>query len=87
VGLANLGSKLESCVGSRVRLVGATISFENNFYRLPSTPPLSGSPYRSFSLAAENHVYRVVFTWVHSLHVVVVVGVTLPSWVDPPPLA
>jgi hypothetical protein len=25
------------------------ISFEKNFYRLPFTPPLSGSPYRSFS--------------------------------------
>jgi hypothetical protein len=34
--------------GSRIRLVGVLISFEKNFYRLPFTPPLSGSPYRSF---------------------------------------
>jgi hypothetical protein len=47
--LANLGSKSETCVGSRVHLVGVSISFEKNFYRLPFTPPLSGSPYRSFS--------------------------------------
>jgi hypothetical protein len=40
VGLANLGSELETCVRSRVRLVGVTISFEKNFYRLPFTPPL-----------------------------------------------
>jgi hypothetical protein len=46
--LANLGSESETCVGSRVRLVGAFISFEKNFYRLPFTPTLSGSPYRSF---------------------------------------
>jgi hypothetical protein len=39
VGLANLGSESETCVGSRVDLVGASISFENNFYRLPFTPP------------------------------------------------
>jgi hypothetical protein len=31
----------ETCVGSRVHLVGAFISFEKNFYRLPFTlPPL-----------------------------------------------
>jgi hypothetical protein len=48
VGLANLDSELETCVGSRVRLVGVFISFEKNFYRLPFTPPLSGSPYWSF---------------------------------------
>jgi hypothetical protein len=46
--LANLGSESETCVGSRVRLVGVLISIEKNFYRLPFTPPLSGSPYRSF---------------------------------------
>jgi hypothetical protein len=46
--LANLGGESETCVGSRVRLVGVSISFEKNFYRLPFTPPLSGSPYRSF---------------------------------------
>jgi hypothetical protein len=28
------------CVGSRVHLVGVSISFEKNFYRLPFTPPL-----------------------------------------------
>jgi hypothetical protein len=37
--LANLGSELEKCVGSRVHLVGVSISFEKNFYRLPFTPP------------------------------------------------
>jgi hypothetical protein len=37
--LANLGSESETCVGSRVHLVGAFISFEKNFYRLPFTPP------------------------------------------------
>jgi hypothetical protein len=41
VGLANLGSKSETCVGSRVHLVGVSISFEKNFYRLPFTPPPS----------------------------------------------
>jgi hypothetical protein len=39
VGLANLGSESETCVGSRVRIVGVPISFEKNFYRLPFTPP------------------------------------------------
>jgi hypothetical protein len=39
VGLANLGSESETCVGSCVHLVGAFISFENNFYRLLFTPP------------------------------------------------
>jgi hypothetical protein len=39
VGLTNLGSESETCVGSRVHLVGASISFEKNFYRLPFTPP------------------------------------------------
>jgi hypothetical protein len=49
--LANLGSESETCVGSRVYLVGASISLDKNFYRLPFTPaPLSGSPYRSFKL-------------------------------------
>jgi hypothetical protein len=48
VGLTNLGSESETCVGSRVHLVGVSISFEKNFYPLPFTPPLSGSPYRSF---------------------------------------
>jgi hypothetical protein len=39
----------ETCVGSRVHLVGASISFEKIFYRLPFTPPpFSGSPFRSF---------------------------------------
>jgi hypothetical protein len=49
VGLTNLGSESETCVGSRFHLVGVSISFEKNFYRLPFTPPLSGSPYRSFN--------------------------------------
>jgi hypothetical protein len=39
VGLANLGSVSETCVGSRVRLVGVFISFEKNFYRHPFTTP------------------------------------------------
>jgi hypothetical protein len=39
VGLANLGSESETCVGSRVHLVRVSISFEKNFYRLPFTPP------------------------------------------------
>jgi hypothetical protein len=39
--MANLGSESETCVGSRVRLVGVSISFEKNFYRLQFTPPLS----------------------------------------------
>jgi hypothetical protein len=39
VGLTNLGSESETCVGSRVHLVGGSISFEKNFYRLPFTPP------------------------------------------------
>jgi hypothetical protein len=39
MGLANLGSESETCVGSRVRLVGVSISFEKNFYPLPFTPP------------------------------------------------
>jgi hypothetical protein len=37
--LANLGSESETCVGTRVHLVGVSISFEKNFYRLPFTPP------------------------------------------------
>jgi hypothetical protein len=39
VGLANLGSESETCVASRVHLVGVSISFEENFYRFPFTPP------------------------------------------------
>jgi hypothetical protein len=31
--------ELETCVGSRVHLVGASISFEKNFYRLSFNPP------------------------------------------------
>jgi hypothetical protein len=37
--LATLGSESETCVGSCVRLVGASLSLEKNFYRLPFTPP------------------------------------------------
>jgi hypothetical protein len=48
--MANLGSESETCVGSRVRLVGVSISFEKNFSRLPFTPPISGSSYRSFNM-------------------------------------
>jgi hypothetical protein len=47
MGLANLGSKSETCVGSRVHLVGASISFEKNFLSAPIHSPLSGSPYQS----------------------------------------
>jgi hypothetical protein len=54
VGLTNLGSESETCVGSRVHLVGVSIFFEKNFYRLPFTPPLSGSPYRSFTILARD---------------------------------
>jgi hypothetical protein len=39
VGLNNLGSELEKCVGSCFHLVGVPISFEKNFYRLPFNPP------------------------------------------------
>jgi hypothetical protein len=35
-----LGSESETCVGSRVRLVGASISFEKNFIGSHSLPPL-----------------------------------------------
>jgi hypothetical protein len=35
-----LGSESDTCVGSRVRLVGVSISFEKNFYRSHSLPPL-----------------------------------------------
>jgi hypothetical protein len=43
VGLSNLGSESETCVGSRVHLVGVSMSFEKNFYLLPFTPPLTVS--------------------------------------------
>jgi hypothetical protein len=39
VGLANLGSEVETCVGSSFHLVGPSISFDKNFYQLPFTPP------------------------------------------------
>jgi hypothetical protein len=48
VGLANFGSESETCVGSCVRLIGASISFEKNFYELIHYS-LSGSLYRSFN--------------------------------------
>jgi hypothetical protein len=54
-----LGSESETCVGSRVRLVGVSISFEKNFYRLPFTPPLSGLSYRSFKVIS-NGLYNPV---------------------------
>jgi hypothetical protein len=59
VDVAYLGSESETCVGSRVRLVGVSISFEKNFYRLPFTPPLSGSPYRSFTRGFEREEGRL----------------------------
>jgi hypothetical protein len=37
-GLDQLGSESETCVGSRVHFVGASLSFEKNFHRLPFTP-------------------------------------------------
>jgi hypothetical protein len=40
VGLTNLGSESETCVGSRVHLVGVSISFEKNFIGSHSLPPL-----------------------------------------------
>jgi hypothetical protein len=48
VDLANLGSVSKSCVGSRVHLVRASISFEKNLYRLPFTPP-SLALYQTFN--------------------------------------
>jgi hypothetical protein len=41
VDLSDLGSESETCVGSRVCLVGVSISFEKNFYWIPFTPPPS----------------------------------------------
>jgi hypothetical protein len=41
VDLANFGSELEKCVGSRVHLVGVSVSFDKIFFRLPITPPPS----------------------------------------------
>jgi hypothetical protein len=40
VGLSNLGSESETCVGSRIRLVGVFISFEKNFLAPIHSPPL-----------------------------------------------
>jgi hypothetical protein len=65
VGLTNLGSESETCVGSRVRLVGVCISLEKNFYRLPFTPPLSGSPYRSFTYKLELPDHAKIHPVVH----------------------
>jgi hypothetical protein len=61
-----LGSESETCVGSRVHLVGVSISFEKNFYRLPFTPPLSGSPYRSFTWARVSKVTLLSALVAHS---------------------
>jgi hypothetical protein len=58
VDLADWGSESETCVGSRLRLVGVSISFEKNFYRLPFTPPLSGSPLRSFTTPQISLLFR-----------------------------
>jgi hypothetical protein len=60
VDLANLGSESETCVGSRVRLVGVSISIEKNFYRLPFTPP---SLVRSISLPLVPVVSRAYITF------------------------
>jgi hypothetical protein len=49
LGSVALQSETETCVGRHVHLVGSSISFEKNFYRLPFSPPLSGSPFRSFT--------------------------------------
>jgi hypothetical protein len=54
VDLANLGSESETCVGSRVRLVGVSISFEKNFLSAPIHSPLSGSPFRSYNVCVES---------------------------------
>jgi hypothetical protein len=62
--LADLGSESETCVGSRVHLVGVSISIEKIFYRLPFTPPLSGSPYRSFN-SSENEIADVELAGAH----------------------
>jgi hypothetical protein len=62
VDLTNLGSESETCVGILVHLVGVSISFEKNFYRLPFTPHLSGSPYQSFN--SKGHLKALtVGTW------------------------
>jgi hypothetical protein len=64
VGLTNLGSESKSCVGSRVHLVGASISFEKNFYRLPFTPP---SLVRRIGPSDMRFIY-VVACWPSSAH-------------------
>jgi hypothetical protein len=71
VGLTNLGSESETCVGSRVRPVGVSISFEKNFYRLPFTPP---SLVRRFGPSiAKIFIYHIVmggreeYEWIHKV--------------------
>jgi hypothetical protein len=59
VDLADLGSESETCVGSHVRLVVVPLSFVKNFYPLPFTPPISGSPLRSFTPAGQKTVREV----------------------------
>jgi hypothetical protein len=67
--LANLGSELEKCVGSRARLVGFSISFEKNFYWLPFTPPTlvrrvgpsagqTGPCWRNLATSTEESLHR-----------------------------
>jgi hypothetical protein len=65
--MANLGSELETCVGSRVHLVGASIFFEKNFYRLPFTPPSlvrrigpSLGRFPLLSVPSDNHPIRKI---------------------------
>jgi hypothetical protein len=55
VGLTNLSSKSETFVGSRVHLVGASMSFEKNFYQLPFTPPTLVR--RAFRVPVKDHVW------------------------------
>jgi hypothetical protein len=69
VGLANLGSESETCVGSRVHLVGVSISFEKYFYRLPFTPP---SLVRRIGLSAVKRV-----TWAKIVQMVTFLNQTL----------
>jgi hypothetical protein len=64
VGLANLGSESETCVGSRVHLVGVSISFEKNFYQLPFTPPLwFALSVLYFSLVARLEAIRILLAF------------------------
>jgi hypothetical protein len=52
----------ETCVGSRVHLVGVSI-FEKNFYQLPSTPPLWFAV--SVLQRWEGRVIQELLSWTH----------------------